>query len=462
MLLSRVRLRPWFRRASSNAGVLVLVFLVACVIIMTLAAQEQHKHKLLQEHVAVTEQGPPPPPPPSPPPLPPAMTPAEWLAQFPRDTSGDFRVHNNAFTRQQDAAQARAQARAGGAAVDDRTSARSILLATQCTASHLHYVLSNAQTWTGPISVAVLAADGDEATLAHAVVVKMRLCDTVFANKVSVHFVYSVEDWRYETLDVSTLPTDARPGEHVQALGGCATAGMPVSVANIGRGGGHLGAGENYAGGVPYPNNLLRNVAKHDAVASRVEWTTVLDVDLMVALDHAEFAQNTANVPRNEKIAFVFPAFEVRKNTPFPKTKPEVLQRLNEGTVQPFYKDLCWKCHRWTDYQQWVDTPSHQFTYTVPWHDPWEPFVIVRTASLPDWDERFRQYGFNRISQICEMHIAGFEFRVLSNAFVMHDGFKVKDGFHATKQAELDRNRILFRQFKRELKEKYPGVQRRC
>ena len=52
--------------------------------------------------------------------------------------------------------------------------------------------------------------------------------------------------------------------------------------------------------------------------------------------------------------------------------------------------------------------------------------------------------------------------QVLTGAFAMHAGFKEPAAFHATKQEELDSNRLLFRQFKQELKSKYPGVQRRC
>ena len=61
---------------------------------------------------------------------------------------------------------------------------------------------------------------------------------------------------------------------------------------------------------------------------------------------------------------------------------------------------------------------SHQVAY----HDPWEPFYISRTADTPQFDERFKQYGFNRISQICEMHMAGFSFRVLQAGFLVHHG----------------------------------------
>lgn len=44
----------------------------------------------------------------------------------------------------------------------------------------------------------------------------------------------------------------------------------------------------------------------------------------------------------------------------------------------------------------------------------------------------------------------------------MHSGFKTPDTFHLTKDIEQESNRLLFRQFKEELKEKYPDSQKRC
>lgn len=62
------------------------------------------------------------------------------------------------------------------------------------------------------------------------------------------------------------------------------------------------------------------------------------------------------------------------------------------------------------------------------------------------------QYGFNRISQVCETHVAGYRFVVLNNGFLVHHGFKKKENFHSSKEMENARNRELFRKFKRELK----------
>nr|KAG5694590.1 hypothetical protein BaRGS_015003 [Batillaria attramentaria] len=66
------------------------------------------------------------------------------------------------------------------------------------------------------------------------------------------------------------------------------------------------------------------------------------------------------------------------------------------------------------------------------------------------------------LKRVCEMHVAGYEFAVLNNAFLVHKGFKTKTGFHTTKDNEQNRNRLLFRKFKEELKMKYPESSRRC
>ena len=40
------------------------------------------------------------------------------------------------------------------------------------------------------------------------------------------------------------------------------------------------------------------------------------------------------------------------------------------------------------------------------------------SSSTPYYDERFKAYGYDRISQVCEMHVKGFDFHVLNNAFI--------------------------------------------
>lgn len=64
--------------------------------------------------------------------------------------------------------------------------------------------------------------------------------------------------------------------------------------------------------------------------------------------------------------------------------------------------------------------------------------------------------------QSCELHVAGYRFSVLNSAFVVHREFKTQRKFHAWKDEENQRNRVLFRSFKENLKTKYPSSNRRC
>ncbi|NXV25140.1 B4GA1 glucuronyltransferase, partial [Cepphus grylle] len=166
-----------------------------------------------------------------------------------------------------------------------------------------------------------------------------------------------------------------------------------------------------------------------------------------------------------DQVVFVLPAFEVRTGTRVPGTKAELLQLLGTGDARPFYGTLCPPCQAPTDYGRWwalPPAPHLRVAYEVPWRDPWEPFYVGPAHSVPPFDERFLQYGFNRISQACELHVAGFRFVVLDGAFVVHQGFKEAGGFHGGREAELGRNRQLFRRFRDALRQRYPRSPRRC
>ncbi|EEC01261.1 N-acetyllactosaminide beta-1,3-N-acetylglucosaminyltransferase, putative [Ixodes scapularis] len=163
---------------------------------------------------------------------------------------------------------------------------------------------------------------------------------------------------------------------------------------------------ENYALGVSYPVNLLRNVARRN---SQTEFVLVLDVDLLpndgLHESFVDFARENrlfVESHRDDKTVYVAPAFEVRDGVPSPRDKASLLQRVEAMDARPFYLELCWKCQKHTDYEAWQREPPGQrlaVLFEVLWRDPWEPFYFGRN-SAPLYDERFRQYGFNRISQV--------------------------------------------------------------
>ncbi|KAM6228566.1 LOW QUALITY PROTEIN: beta-1,4-glucuronyltransferase 1 [Spheniscus humboldti] len=170
-----------------------------------------------------------------------------------------------------------------------------------------------------------------------------------------------------------------------------------------------------------------------------------------------------ATTPSWDRVVFVLPAFEVRTGTRVPGTKAELRGLWGTGDARPFYGTLCPRCQAPTGYGRWwalPPTPHLRVAYEAPWRDPWEPFYVGPARGVPPFDERFLQYGFNRISQACELHMAGFRFAVLDGAFVVR-GFKEAGGFHGGR-AELHRNRQLFRHFRAELRQRYPRSPRRC
>ena len=50
----------------------------------------------------------------------------------------------------------------------------------------------------------------------------------------------------------------------------------------------------------------------------------------------------------------------------------------------------------------------------------YEPWTIVDRKVAPWHDTRFRGYGQNKIVHIAHMNATGFQFVVLSNAYIMH------------------------------------------
>ncbi|ESO83002.1 hypothetical protein LOTGIDRAFT_169833 [Lottia gigantea] len=316
-----------------------------------------------------------------------------------------------------------------------------ITIVTQCSSNHLHNLVELTERWEGPVSVTVFTYDTDiEFTMKS--LAYYHVCNKRIHRSVTIHVVFPIKR--------APLTDDQQIIESFD----CSS--PPVKVSN-----------DNYEiQDLEYPHNLLRNQAIKN---SRTTHVLVLDVDMLPSENIGNVFRNIQqkySFLRNSKFvfrsAYVIPAFELKDGHKIPSDKQELLKMWDDNLVRPFYKEMCWKCQKYTDYEQWRQlTPGDSSYYNVEWHDPWEPFFIV-AKSLPLYDERFKQYGFNRISQVCEMYIAGYQFTVLSDVFLVHKGFKQPGHFHKTKDEEQQKNKLLFRKFKEELKTKYDDSIRRC
>ena len=321
-----------------------------------------------------------------------------------------------------------------------------VTLATQCSLSQVGQLALLAQRWAAPVSVAVFVAP-DAVSLALSLLSGLRVCYPDVRRYVDFHIVFPSH---------APLPPSQRREVH-----DCRETEQLVEELKI--------RGSNYAEQKEYPINLLRNVARR---YSGSEFTLVTDIDMLPSEGLRSaflrfWVARRASLP--EKLVFVLPVYEVSESVPeerVPRFKQQLLQLIERQEARPFYIEVCWKCQQPTGYAAWEesatsslkDSPRTQdqlsVLHTVRWRDPWEPFYISR-QDVPLYDERFKQYGFNRISQVCETHVAGYDFAVLDDAFLLHRGFKRSDSFHADKELDQQRNRILFRQFKSLLSSKY-------
>ena len=261
-----------------------------------------------------------------------------------------------------------------------------VTLISQCSVNHLVHLAALSERWKGPISVAVFAVDGQSIEAAIDYLLRLYQCVPSVRQNVSVHLVYPL------VLTVHSLPEFWQENSHTMQCDNMVSAPSQKLVQS-----------RNYAftRNTKYPNNLLRNVATSNA---ETEYIFVIDIDMLPSSnlngDFTDFAKQTRI--SDERTMFVVPAFELQNGLSVPNNKKSLLQLWKRREVRPFYYEMCWRCQKPTDYDAWRNlsySASLSVGYEVEWKDPWEPFYIG-PKSIPRYDERFKQYGFNRISQV--------------------------------------------------------------
>ncbi|XP_033105009.1 beta-1,4-glucuronyltransferase 1-like isoform X2 [Anneissia japonica] len=351
------------------------------------------------------------------------------------DSSGQYKVHKNyAISHQQ----------------DSLNTENDVTIVTQCSVNHLHHLAQLTEEWDGLISVSVFTTKL-QVHIADAAIFTLRECFEKIRTNVAFHIVYP-----FTFQDINEIQNKRHDIELLDLS--CENVLHTITNLNLFM--------QNYdLSGIPYPNNLLRNVARTGVQSTYI---FVIDIDMLpnkhLRTDFLSFLQNSVISEELSDVVYVVPAFELPDNSPRPTTKQELLKQYDNNGVRPFYIELCKKCQFPTDYESWRNLESKHglgVAYSREWVDPWEPFYISR-SDVPFYDEQFKQYGFNRISQVCELHVAGFKFSVLDNAFILHLGYKTKTGFHSSKDEENLKNKFLFRRFKEALLTKYPESSRRC
>ncbi|EDQ88919.1 uncharacterized protein MONBRDRAFT_21521 [Monosiga brevicollis MX1] len=170
------------------------------------------------------------------------------------------------------------------------------------------------------------------------------------------------------------------------------------------------------------PINRLRNLAWDHAPTP---WVFHVDVDFEAS----------------NRTAFVVPAFETPQyRLPRFGTKAALLEAWDLGLLRPFRMDLWPVAHRPTDYHRWSGTTD---PYAIDWQPDYEPYLLM-SPHAPRFDERFSGFGWNKVSQIMELHVSHHRFVVVPAAWVIHKphtpshdlaAFRSDPGYRACLQA---------------------------
>ncbi|KAJ3384753.1 hypothetical protein HDU92_003439 [Lobulomyces angularis] len=180
----------------------------------------------------------------------------------------------------------------------------------------------------------------------------------------------------------------------------------------------------------PRQLNYLRNVARF---FSRTDLILPLDVDFMINksfIKHVKSNDFIFGKLLNGEAVFIIPAFEyhgVHINTTyesFPQEKKDVIKLFKEEKLMIFHGTDN-KGHTSTNYTMWMNTTD---PYRIePNSFSYEPYAIFNKNTVPWSDERFIGYGGNKAAWWYEIYLAGLEFWVVPNDFLIHQYHKYDD-----------------------------------
>ena len=259
---------------------------------------------------------------------------------------------------------------------------------TCCSESNLRHLQELVMEWKGPLSLTVFTTVSKlSRTLKH--ISALHQCDENIRQRVRFHLCLPAQSMANVSLEI---PQDFSPAYCKKLL-------------NI---------DGNYASNyvdknVPFPVNVLRNMAIESC---NTQYVLNADIDLRpsAGLYDALVDFTRTNPERSySKTAFVLPSFEISRSSIKSLSKDRLIQLWETGAVRPFYSTVCYKCQNLTDYDRWKSLNSSEslkVAYHIHWIVPWEPYVLVNKALVPLFNEGFKQYGYNRISQVVSLTLS--------------------------------------------------------
>jgi len=323
-----------------------------------------------------------------------------------------------------------------------------LCLASQASVDRLHHLVELVQRWSGPVSL-TLFTPGLESQIAERFLSYLRMCFPEVLARVAIHTVHPVAHPPVHTNTSLTNSTE------IQCFSPSQTLNSLLEEINYNQT--RIDWRETY----PYPQNLLRNLAKSGCPTN---YTIIPDIDMVPGYknmfqDLEKFLHKQDSLAHQcPGCAYVIPTYEVSRSSPsLPSSKRELLAYKRAGQARQFHMKV-WKLNqkasnlaRW---ERWPLDHALAVAYKIPKYSFFYEPIYVSRAEVPLFDERFIGYGMTRNTQAYEMNLAGYQFLVLNNAFSLHWGFQEAE-YPEWRKLQIKENEKRFKDLQRELKERY-------
>lgn len=197
--------------------------------------------------------------------------------------------------------------------------------------------------------------------------------------------------------------------------------------------------------------NMWRNVAKFFV---RTDFLMMLDVDFYLCTDFRESLRKNdelMDILRSGKGAVVVPAFEflVAEDgedwNVFPNDKEALINIVLTEKIDMFHVNWT-RGHGSTNYKKWYQSSKHYMV--TDYNYSYEPYVIYKKEGTPWCDERFIGYGANKAACLYEIYLAGIDYWVLPNDFLIHQTHHYPED---TRTKERKYNKKLYDYFREEV-----------
>ncbi|XP_022649197.1 beta-1,4-glucuronyltransferase 1-like isoform X2 [Varroa jacobsoni] len=322
---------------------------------------------------------------------------------------------------------------------------QSITYTTQATHEFLFpHVEELCKRWEGPVSISVYAP-GSDLAIVNRKIAHLLKCAPCVANHVTFHVVY------HRSHVPPNIPTD--PKQYVQSQDVNCTNLQPHDTGNYRK-----------DANLTYPINVLRNAAR---LRAQTKYVLASDIELYPSANIiSRFIQMVSNdsAPRS---VYTLPIFEIEKGYPVPREKRELQDLYKQKQAIFFHRFVCDQCQNFPLRDRWINTTPNNasmlsvFVTTKRRRDrsSWEP-IYIGTNDEPLYAEELSWEGKrDKMSQMFELCLIDYDFKVLNDAFLCHaPGIKklIKEEL-AWRSKFVRQNNAMYKRIMSRIKAKHPN-----